>query len=622
MCGIYCYVGREDFNPTYVLKALHHRGPDSQGVWQNGVGTNQIHLLHTRLAILDLSPAGHQPMIDPETGNVIIFNGEIYNFLELRQELEARGIEFTSHSDTEVLLLGYRVWGAQILKRLDGMFAFSLFDNTKQRLLIARDHIGIKPLYYAQTRDGGFALASEVRALIASGLIATDWDEQGIYEYLTYGSFQEPRTIRQAIKAFPPAHYAYIDLRQDLARMSEPVRYWNLAKYTSPSQEPINHTAALSHTLKDQTIADVPIGLFLSSGIDSTLLADMLAPLMQGQLAAFTFNLDDPHKNESILAEITARKLELEHHVTSISQQTLGNWLFDSFLAMDQPSSDGTNTYLVSRASVEHGRTVVFSGCGADELHGGYPHFASIANLYKWGERLGGTQSLLLPWLKKIRGWRKHPVYRERLDLMLQHIRSPSQMLMETRRFFTPNQISAFLPRASDFDNSVMNLDREGHRLETTLNLDVETLISLSEIGGYLKNTLLRDSDWATMANQQELRVPYLGRRYMESVMQIPWRDKRTTKKQKKPLLANLISPALQHCLTRPKTGFDLDYATYLSGSLRDCLHAAFTHLNQAHSFQLNADRVEQELKTGDRAKQVRRYWALTSLGFYLQNHS
>ncbi|MBA3921431.1 MAG: N-acetylglutaminylglutamine amidotransferase, partial [Nostocaceae cyanobacterium] len=191
MCGIYGYIGSEQLNSRKVLAALHHRGPDSQGTWQGTVDSGQIHLVHTRLAILDLTPAGHQPMVDTVTGNVLVFNGEIYNFRELRQELKAHGLEFHSHCDTEVLLLGYRFWGTQLLERLDGMFAFLLFDAAQQRLLIARDYVGIKPLYYAQTKGGGIAFASEVRTLIASGLVATDWDEQSIYDYLVYGSVQD-----------------------------------------------------------------------------------------------------------------------------------------------------------------------------------------------------------------------------------------------------------------------------------------------------------------------------------------------------------------------------------------------------------------------------------------------
>ena len=621
MCGIYSYIGSENLNSEKVLAALHHRGPDSQGTWQATVGSKQIHLLHTRLAILDLSPAGHQPMVDTRAGNAIAFNGEIYNFLELRQELKACGVEFSSRTDTEVLLLGYRIWGEQLIERLDGMFAFLLFDQIKQRLLIARDHVGIKPLYYTQTQGGGIAFASSVRALISSGLVATDWDEQSIYDYLVYGSVQEPRTIRQAIKAFPPAHYAFIDLQQDTIVLSTPQQYWNLADFIrAPLQatsSETRHAEVLQHTVEQQLIADVPVGLFLSAGIDSTALATLVAPVAQSKLSTFTFDLQDSTKDESKLAAMTAQQLNLEHHVAHLPKETLTQWLFDSLAAMDQPSSDGTNTYLVSRASLEHGMTVVLSGCGADELHGGYPHFRSLTQLYQLGRRLGGMKSALLPWIQTARGWRKHSIYQERLKLLFQQINSPSGLVQEIRRYLTPTQISAFWPLAQ-FTNTLI----PGVCDTDAINLDIETQISLNDIQGYLRNTLLRDSDWATMANQQELRVPYLGKRYMETVIQIPWSDKRTTKKKKKPLLAGQISPNLQYIIQRKKTGFDLDHAIYLSGPLRDYLYTAFAHLNQAHGFELNPAQVERDLKMGDPTKQARRYWAIASLGFYLQQHS
>jgi asparagine synthase (glutamine-hydrolysing) len=617
MCGIYSYIGNENFNSEQILAALHHRGPDSQGTWRATVNSRQIHLIHTRLAILDLTEAGHQPMVDEATGNVLVFNGEIYNYQELREELRTCGVEFLSHTDTEVLLLGYRIWGEQLLERLDGMFAFILFDATQQRLLIARDHIGIKPLYYAQTLGGGIAFASEVRALISSGLIATDWDEQSIYDYLVFGSVQEPRTIRRAIKAFPPAHYTYIDLQQDLVTPLNPCSYWNLAEFVGKPQSQITHAQVLQHTIKEQLIADVPVGLFLSAGIDSTALASLLAPVSNSRLSAFTFNLQDASKDESQLAAVTAQQLNLKHNIANLSQKTLNTWLLDSFAAMDQPSADGTNTYLISRASLENEIVVVLSGCGADELHGGYPHFRSLTNLYKLGQSLGGKNSVFLPWVEKIRSWRKNPIYRERLHLLLQQVDSPPEMVQEIRRYLTSTQISTFAPTFKF--NNIKSFD--SYKTSNNFNLDVETQISLSEIQGYLRNTLLRDSDWATMANQQELRVPFLGKRYMETVVGISWSNRRTTKTSKKPLLACHIPSNLQQVVQRQKTGFDLDYSLYLSGALRDCLYTAFTHLNQAHGFQLNPEQVEQDLKMGDPAKQARRYWALTSLGYYLQQH-
>ena len=413
---------------------------------------------------------------------------------------------------------------------------------------------------------------------------------------MVYGSIQEPRTIRKAIKAFPPAHYAYLDLQQDSNILPIPHRYWNLADFATNRNLGVDsqniHNDILQSTLQEQVIADVPVGLFLSAGIDSTVLASLLAPIMDSQLLTFTFSLQDSNRDESELAATTAQVLNLKHNKTLLSYKTLSTWLLDSFSAMDQPSSDGSNTYIVSRAAAEKGITVAISGCGADELHGGYPHFNDLPKLYGLGQLSGVFKPIVIPILEKAMGWRKNYFY----------------------------QISAFLPnRYLDIQSQILSNNKE---ITDNKDIDIETLISLKEIEGYLLNTLLRDSDWATMANQQELRVPYLGKRYMETVMQIPWKNKRSTSKSKKPLLSCNIPSHLREIQRRKKTGFELDYATYLIGSLRDSMYAAFTHLNDYHGFQLDPNQAEQDFKMGDRNKQARRYWALTSLGLYLQKHN
>ena len=624
MCGIYCHIGTEDLDQNKILSSLHHRGPDSQGSWSKSIGEKTIHLLHTRLAIRDLTPAGHQPMMDKETGNVIIFNGEIYNFLELRQSLQDYGLTFSSQSDTEVLLVGYQCWGVDLLERLDGMFSFILFDAHHQKLLIARDHIGIKPLYYAQTREGGISFSSEVRSLIHSDLVPTEWDEQSIQDYLVYGSVQEPGTIRQAVRAFPPGHYTYIDLRKDSNVFPKPVCYWNIfdiPNQPQSSSDSINkHDEILDQTLNQQVSADVSVGLFLSGGIDSTTLASKISSSPQHQLSTFTFDLKDKDRDESGQAAITAQHLNLKHYISSLSPINLELWLYDSLKAMDQPSCDGTNTYLISRASKECGMKVVLSGCGADELHGGYPHFHSLARLYRTGKYIPGLKAILFPCLKKISRWTKTPIYQERLQLLLKKTHSPIGMLNEIRRYLTPSQIASIYPNATNLTQSRI-LDKKIEPNPQS-ELDVETQLSIGEIQGYLCNTLLRDSDWATMANQQELRVPYLGKQYLETVLQIDWSIKRTTKKNKKPLLSHNIPPFLQKSQNKIKKGFELDYAYYLTSPLKECLLESLTYLNQVHKFTLNLDEIEKDLTGQEATKKARRYWALMTLGFYLKHHS
>lgn len=619
MCGIFGYIGTESPNLKAILAALHHRGPDSQGSWQAAIGDRQIYLLHTRLAILDLSPAGHQPMIDSETGNVIVFNGEIYNFLELRQQLQNLGVSFHSNSDTEVLLLGYRIWGEQLIDQLDGMFAFLLFDRSQQRLLIARDHIGIKPLYYAQTRGGGIAFASEVRSLIASELVKTTYNPHAIYDYLCYGSMQEPTTLRQAIKCFPAAHYGWLDLSTDPLQPFSLHTYWSLESIAHQQLSPASaqewHQQVLQHTLNQQLIADVPLGLFLSAGIDSTALASLLVADYKTSLATFTLGINNTADDESTLAAATAQALHLNHILTRLTPSQMNKWVIDGLKAMDQPSSDGLNTYLISRAAIAEGIKVVLSGCGADELHGGYAHFQSLSWLYRLGHRWHPLHPQVLSTATQVLSWRKDALYQERLQRLFQQIGSSQGLVQEIRRYFTPRQIQMIYPLAQNWHPTDIPINQTQVQA-----LDIKTQISLAEIAGYLKNTLLRDSDWATMANHQELRVPYLGKRYMETVIQIPWSVKYPPR-QRKYLLASQIPQSLQPILKRPKTGFVIDYGLYLKTYVRDIAQGVFEYLNDAHGFQLNRNQIDQDLKRGVSAKQARRYWALTSLGFYLYHH-
>ncbi|MBF0280754.1 MAG: asparagine synthase (glutamine-hydrolyzing) [SAR324 cluster bacterium] len=622
MCGIFGYIGTESFDSDRVLKALNHRGPDSLGQWNAELANQKIQFLHTRLAILDLRPAGKQPMVDPVSGNVVVFNGEIYNFRELRQQLEARGLVFQSESDTEVLLLAYRVWGKQFLERLDGMFAFLLFDKAEQCLLLARDHIGIKPLYYAQTKGGGWIFSSEVRALMESNLVSEEWDKESIHQYLIYGSVQEPRTIRKAIRAFPPAHLAYLDLKQNHRTFPNFTQYWDLHDFSKPRLgggiETIHHAEVLSRTVELQRVADVPVGLFLSAGIDSTVLGKALAGFekdskaQQGTLTAFTFGLQDSSRDESQLAELSARMMGLKHETSILEEATLFSWLSDGFDAMDQPSSDGMNTYLIARSASERGITVVLSGCGADELHGGYPHFRLLNQFWESRKRLEKWNDTLFPWAQRALRLCNNPVLQERLLLFLKQ-RSLEGLVQEKRRFFIPTQIKSIWPEIPYSDQNTIEQFYD-------TNEENLTRISIAEIQGYLKNTLLRDSDWATMANHQELRVPYLGKRYMETVMGIPWKMKQASRKVNKPLLTHLL-PSENHWIRhRKKTGFELDYTRYIKGPLRDHLHTSFGFLNREHGFQIDPDQIETALQDAD-IKQVRRYWSLLSLGLYLKRH-
>lgn len=615
MCGIAAVLADSsvvafDRVGPQLIAALRHRGPDAEATWQRAVTLGKdLLLVHTRLAILDLSPAGNQPMYDPETGNVIIFNGEIYNFAELKAELRKHSPEyvFRSTSDTEVLLRGYAAWGTELLPKLDGMFAFVLFDPRRRKLVIARDHIGIKPLYFAKQTQGGWAFASEVRALMAAGLTERRVDPVGIATFLRFGSVAEPFTLCRGVRAFPAGCWA--ELAVDREEELSPTQYWRPEAFLERKTNVEDHSAILEATVREQLVADVPIGLFLSAGIDSTALGVMAARIAPSRMKAFTIRSGREMADEADLAELSARELGLEHTVESLAGEKAAAWVLDGLQAMDQPSSDGTNTYFVSRASRERGMIAVLAGTGADELHGGYPHFWTLPRwsnpLVTFAGKLFGAGAL------DLLGRRTEA---ERLRLILSAAPSVRAMLEEKRRYFTPSWIARHAPGWAGFAGKPPSQF-------PNQSSDPRDEITLGELSGYLLNTLLRDSDWATMANSQELRVPYLGCRYIEYMLGLSWSAKGKVRKgPNKPLIARLMPTELQMIVNRPKTGFELDFPTLLLGPHREVFMQATLHLN-SFGFALNGCRMLQDLSASRSHKDARRLWSLLALGAYLERH-
>src|SRR5258706_9461755 len=396
MCGIFGVVARgTSLSACTLEKATHtlaHRGPDDAGtvIIDSGSAECQLGFAHTRLSIIDLTPLGHQPMQDSSTGNWIVFNGEIYNFRDLRGELERAGAEFRSQSDTEVILAAYRVWGEDCLTRLRGMFAFALWDAQRQRLLLARDPMGIKPLYYYQGKC--FLFASEVRSLLDTELVPRKIDSTGVLSYLSFGSVCEPWTIVEGIRAVPPGHVLTVE--QGTVSLRE---YWsplrpsigNLAQDessrngTSTARLPsILREAVLSHL-----VSDVPVGVFLSGGIDSS---SLVAVMSNNGVRANTFSLvfDEEEFNEAPYSREVARRFGTRHLEIPVSQEDTLALLPEALCAMDQPTMDGINTYLVSAKTRSAGVKVALTGLGADEMFAGYSSFLRVPGMERMAARL------------------------------------------------------------------------------------------------------------------------------------------------------------------------------------------------------------------------------------------
>ena len=578
MCGI---VGILAFNasiPVGVLEtatdSLAHRGPDDFGtiLLKQANPEMEIGLGHRRLAIIDLSPLGHQPMRDPMTGNWIVYNGEIYNFAELRKELEALGVEFKSHSDTEVILLAYRFWGESCVARLRGMFAFGLWDESRKRLLLVRDPMGIKPLYYYHSATI-LVFASEVRTILQTGLVPRKADSVGVVSYLEFGSVCEPWTMIDSIRALPAGHVLSVENGSIACR-----EYWSPLR---PSQTPDTHEGArdgtsaiqelagiLRNAVLSHLVSDVPVGVFLSGGVDSSAL---VAILSQSGVRAKTFSLvfGEEEFNEAPYSRAIARRFGAEHHEIPVSQGEALAALPEALLAMDQPTIDGINTYLVSAKTKAAGVTVALSGLGADEIFGGYSNFRRVPRLEKFSNyfaRLPGAARETFSWtVSHVAGESDR---NQKVAELVAAGESAMHPYFVLRTLFRGAERRALLLRTETTAEESLNRVFEAAVAESAF-LDPVNRVSYLESTFYMRNTLLRDSDFMSMAHGLELRVPFLDQALVEACFRIPGREKLRGNLPKGLLLASLGVELPEEIVNRPKRGFTLPFERWLRGEMK-----------------------------------------------------
>jgi len=571
MCGISGTFGLADESVIHAMtEAMAHRGPDDQGIYLDPAG--KVALGHRRLSIIDLSAAGHQPMSYDNERYWITYNGEIYNYREIRADLENRGHRFNSATDTEVILAAYAQWGASCLDRLRGMFAFAIWDSHQQELFLARDRFGIKPLLYAQSGDI-FLFASEIKALLASGLVSRQVDRQAIWDYLSFGSIPQPRTILTQVKFLLPGHYMYV--RQGSVTTH---RYWDIVERTQLQRAQLKHlpykdaVIELRRRLEEATryhlIADVPVGAFLSGGIDSSAVVGLMSQLVNRPIKTYSigFETEYDHLSELKWAKIAAEHFGTDHTEVIVTAQDIKQAFDHLIQAIDQPSIDGTNTYLVSQAT-RQGVTVSLSGLGGDELLAGYPQFRSFArssviapqgiNIFK---RELSYVSQFLPgrWRFRLDTLIASPI--ERL--------TPVRLLMsETEKRMVVNQEfqRSFRPQAAS----------ERYRPLLRPELDPVTQVSYVELCGYMRDTLLRDIDAMSMAHALEVRPVFLDHVLAEFIFSLPSMYKlngKTTKRIFRDALRDLLPSEI---ISRPKMGFELPLFDWLAGPLKERANAA-----------------------------------------------
>ena len=552
MCGIMGVIAREgSLSPDLLERAtrtLAHRGPDDDGtVIIDGSSAEQcqIGFAHTRLSIIDLSPLGHQPMQDPSTGNWIVFNGEIYNFRELRRDLSEKGAEFRSESDTEVVLAAYRVWGEECLLRLRGMFAFALWDAQRKRLLLARDPMGIKPLYYHQS-ERNFLFASEVRTLLQTGLVQRRVDSTGALSYLAFGSVYEPWTIVEGVRAVPPGHV--LTWEQGSVNVRE---YWSILPGASGrvgEDQPVvdgaqkllgeldpfdvqpsrngGGTGRLPEILRESVlshlVSDVPVGVFLSGGIDSS---SLVAIMHRNGVRANSFSLvfREEEFNEAPYSRTVARCFDTEHLEIPVSQRDTLALLPEALRAMDQPTMDGINTYLVSAKARAAGVKVALTGLGADEMFAGYSNFRRVPKMERVAARLNRVPTLARRTLAASVAMLAGNNDRNRkLAELVGAEESFVHPYFLVRELFAGAEQRALFP-SDKYEVAKRTLDDVlCASIARASTFDPVNRVSYLESHWYMRNTLLRDSDFMSMAHGLELRVPFLDRALVEACFRIP----------------------------------------------------------------------------------------------------
>jgi asparagine synthase (glutamine-hydrolysing) len=595
MCGIFGILASNGPVPTSLLEqatdSLAHRGPDDRGTVVVRANTSprlEIGLGSRRLAILDLSPQGHQPMQDPETGNWIVYNGEIYNFREIRTRLMGEGVRFESQSDTEVLLKAYGRWGEKCLGELRGMFAFAIWDAKKARLLLGRDPMGIKPLYYCSTGKY-FLFASELRTLLGTGLIPRRLDPAGLINFLNFGSLYDPITMIQGVTALEAGHYAV----WENGRLSDTM-YWDLAPHgragTAASYLTGNETArkdlenevyeTLDQAVRMQTVSDVPVGLFLSGGIDSSSLAGILSRAGI-RLNTFSIIFREAEYSEAEYSREVARVFASEHQEIMVSQGDVLDAIPFALKAMDQPTIDGMNTYLISRQTRAAGIKVALSGLGGDELFAGYSTFRDVPRMERFAQFWGGWPSFLRgPLMHMFATFASDTDKNRKLSALGGGRGSALHPYFLARALFTPEQRNALLASVDD-----AALARSDTPLQESLShareLDAINRVSYLEARCYMLNTLLRDSDVMSMAHGLELRVPLIDHLLADKLMALPgvWKMDDNVPK---PLLVQALKGTLPgDVVHRKKQGFTLPFERWLRENLRPEVEAALQNINQ-----------------------------------------
>lgn len=582
MCGIAGIVGggRSGVDLPSVIRKMTgaqvHRGPDAEGFFDG----HSAAFGHRRLSIIDPSESANQPMRDRSGRYVITFNGEIYNFRQIRGQLKA--YPFRTSSDTEVILAAFAEWGEAAVDRLKGQFAFSIWDIRDEKLFLARDRLGEKPFYYYQG-NGVFVFASEIRALLSSDLIPRKISGEGLFDYLLNESVCSPRTIVADISQIPAGHLGWFEKGKLELR-----RYWNplFERHEADGKDYSAVCRDIRHLLDDsidgQMVSDVPIGAFLSGGIDSSAIVGLMAQRSSSPVNTLSVTFDDKQFDESHYSCIVARRFNTKHHAVRLRPETFLEELPEYFRSVDAPSGDGPNTYIVSKSAKRAGLTVVLSGVGGDELFAGYDTFKRYLAFQKYGFL-----------------WRFPRMFKDLAAFVISsaggsHRAKKAASLValdsdDAEGFYELSR-GVFLRREAADLLSVSTRQIGGQANESARYEDgFRALPSLSQISvlelvNYMQNVLLKDTDNMAMANSLEVRLPFCDHRLVEYMLAVP--DQFKIGNRPKQLLVDALDGLLPaEIVDRPKMGFAFPWGKWIRNELNTFCSNELKDLSQRDMF-------------------------------------
>lgn len=619
MCGINGIVDfdvRNSFEKEVNLmnETIIHRGPDSGGMFHD----EGVSLGHRRLSIIDVDDRSSQPMYSSDGRYVIVFNGEIYNFNEIKNQI--KDYEFKTGSDTEVILAAFAKWKMNAIRMFNGMFAFAIWDKEEQSLYLYRDRMGIKPLYYF-LKGGRLIFSSSVKAILSSGLVDRKMDRDALIDYLRFQTVHGTKTLIEGIQLLEPGHA--IKFNADQFQKKE---YWSLIndfRSTSGSKEEIQAKVreSLSSAVEKRMVSDVPLGAFLSGGIDSSIVVALMAQASQDKINTFSVTFEEEEFSEAKYAKQIAEKYNTKHHEIVLKANDFKDKIPEALSFMDHPSADGLNTYVVSEATKKAGITVALSGLGGDELFAGYPVFKRIYDLKSKGwlmsfppgfRKLGGS---MLAGLK-----RTNAAYKVK-EVLSQQYFDVEYIYQFNRQVFLDRELKSMvngtLPINSAFDllNKSIGFGNNGY------NLPPLSRVSVAELSTYLHSVLLRDSDQMSMAHSLEIRVPFLDHELVEMTLGIP--DGHKYPKTQKQLLVNSFKDMLpEEIYNRDKMGFVLPYDQWMKNELKPFCEENLHYLKDIPH--INFKEIElrwDKFLKGDPNYSWARMWGLITLGNWIHTN-